>query len=92
MPLELAIHKMTGLPAANVGLKDRGLIREGYFADVTIFDPKTVIDRATFEEPNQYPVGINYVIVNGKIEVDKGARTSTLAGRPLRGPGYAATK
>ena len=92
MPLELAVHKMTGLPAANVGLKERGLIREGYFADVTIFDPKTVIDRATFEEPNQYPDGINYVIVNGKIEVDKGERTSTLAGRPLRGPGYAATK
>src|SRR5437660_758563 len=89
MPLELAIHKMTGLPAANVELKDRGLIREGYFADVTIFDPKTVIDRATFEEPNQYPIGINYVIVNGQIEVDNGKRTGTLAGRPLRGPGYA---
>jgi N-acyl-D-amino-acid deacylase len=90
MPLELAIHKMTGLPAANVGLKDRGLIREGYFADVTIFDPKTVIDRATFEEPNQYPIGINYVIVNGQIEVDNGKRTGTLAGRPLRGSGFGA--
>src|SRR2546426_6134979 len=71
MPLELAIHKMTGLPASNVGLKQPGLIREGYFADITIFDPKTVIDRATFEEPNQYPVGINFVIVNGQIEVEK---------------------
>src|SRR3989449_7551897 len=88
LPLELAIHKMTGLPASNVGLKERGLIREGYFADITIFDPKTVIDRATFEEPNQYPVGINYVIVNGQIEVDKGQRTPALAGRVLRGPGY----
>jgi dihydroorotase/N-acyl-D-amino-acid deacylase len=88
MPLELAIHKMTGLPAANVGLKERGLIREGHFADVTIFDPKTVIDRATFENPNQYPVGINYVIVNGELEVDNGKRTPALAGRPLRGPGY----
>src|SRR5438045_746040 len=57
MPLEFAIHKMTGLPAANVGLKQRGLIREGYFADITIFDPKPVIDRATFEEPNQYQLG-----------------------------------
>ncbi|HEY8203569.1 MAG TPA: D-aminoacylase [Pyrinomonadaceae bacterium] len=88
MPLEFAIHKMTGLPAANVGLKQRGLLRAGYFADITIFDPKTVIDRATFEEPNQYPVGINYVIVNGQIEVDNGARTPALAGRVLRGPGY----
>jgi N-acyl-D-amino-acid deacylase len=88
MPLELAIHKMTGLPASNVGLKERGLIRKGYFADITIFDPRTVIDRATFEDPNQYPVGINYVIVNGQLEVDNGKRTPALAGRPLRGPGY----
>jgi dihydroorotase/N-acyl-D-amino-acid deacylase len=92
MPLELAIHKMTGLPAANVGLKERGLIREGYFADVTIFDPTTVIDRATFDDPNQYPAGINYVIVNGQIEVDNGKRTAALAGRPLRGPGYASRR
>ena len=92
MPLEFAIHKMTGLPASNVGLKNRGLLREGYFADITIFDPKTVIDRATFEEPNQYPVGINFVIVNGQIEVDKGQRTPALAGRVLRGPGYCAKK
>src|SRR5215510_12018734 len=90
MPLELAIHKMTGLPASNVGLKQRGILREGYFADVTIFDPKTVIDRATFEDPNQYPVGINYVIVNGQIEVDNGKRTAANAGRPLRGPGFTA--
>jgi dihydroorotase/N-acyl-D-amino-acid deacylase len=88
IPLELAIHKMTGLPASNVGLKDRGLIREGYFADLTIFDPKTVIDRATFEEPNQYPKGINYVVVNGQIEVDNGERTPAVAARALRGPGY----
>ena len=88
LPLELAIHKMTGLPAANVGLKERGLIREGYFADITVFDPKTIIDRATFEDPNQYPLGIKYVIVNGQIEVNDGQRTPALAGRPLRGPGF----
>ena len=92
MPLEFAIHKMTGLPAANVGLKQRGLLRQGYFADITIFDPKTVIDRATFEEPNQYPVGINYVIVNGQIEVDNGQRTLVNSGRVLRGPGYVGPK
>ena len=59
---------MTGMPAARVGLKDRGLLREGMFADITIFDPKTVIDRATFEAPNQYPDGIKFVIVNGQLE------------------------
>jgi N-acyl-D-amino-acid deacylase len=92
MPLEFAIHKMTGLPASNVGLQSRGLLREGYFADLTIFDPKTVIDRATFEEPNRYPVGINFVIVNGQIEVDKGRRTPALAGQVLRGPGYSSRR
>ena len=88
LTLEQAIHKMTGMPAQRVGLRDRGLLRAGAFADVTIFDPKTVMDRATFEVPNQHPVGINYVIVNGKISVDHGKRTPALAGRALRGPGY----
>ena len=92
MSLEFAIHKMTGLPASNLGLQRRGLLHAGYFADVTIFDPKTVIDRATFEEPNQHPVGINFVIVNGQIEVDGGKRTPALAGRVLRGAGYCSKK
>jgi N-acyl-D-amino-acid deacylase len=90
LSLESAIHKMTGGPAARVGLRDRGLIREGMFADITIFDPAKVIDRATFESPNQYPTGIEYVLVNGKISVDKGQRTSALGGRVLRGAGYSA--
>ena len=88
LSLETAIHKMTGAPAARVGLRDRGLIREGMFADITVFDPGKVIDRATFEMPNQYPAGIEYVLVNGQISVDKGQRTAALAGRVLRGPGY----
>jgi dihydroorotase/N-acyl-D-amino-acid deacylase len=88
LSLEDAIHKMTGGPAARVGLKDRGQLREGTFADITIFDPRTVVDRATFESPNQYPVGIEYVLVNGQISVDKGERTPALAGQVLRGPGY----
>ena len=79
---------MTGGPAARVGLRDRGLIKEGLFADITIFDPAKVIDKATFDSPNQYPPGIEYVLVNGKISVDKRQRTSALAGRVLRGPGY----
>jgi dihydroorotase/N-acyl-D-amino-acid deacylase len=88
LTLEEAIHKMTGMPAKRVGLVDRGLLREGMFADITIFDPKQVIDRATFEVPNQHPDGIKYVIVNGRIEVDNGARTLAQSGRVLRGPGY----
>jgi dihydroorotase/N-acyl-D-amino-acid deacylase len=88
LSLESAIHKMTGGPAVRIGLKDRGFLRVGMFADVTMFDPKTVIDRATFESPNQYPVGIEYVLVNGQVSVDKGQRTSALAGQVLRGPRY----
>jgi len=88
LTLETAIHKMTGAPAARVHLRDRGLVREGMFADIVVFDPARVIDRATFEMPNQYPIGIEYVLVNGKISVDKGQRTTALAGRVLRGPGY----
>jgi N-acyl-D-amino-acid deacylase len=88
LTLAQAIHKMTGLPAKRVGLRERGVLRDGAFADITIFDPKTVIDRATFEMPNQHPVGINYVIVNGQLEVDNGQRTLALAGRVLRGPSY----
>jgi dihydroorotase/N-acyl-D-amino-acid deacylase len=88
LSLETAINKMTGAPAARVGLADRGLLREGMFADITIFDPRTVLDRATFESPNQYPVGIEYVLVNGQVNVDKGQRTPALSGRVLRGPGY----
>jgi N-acyl-D-amino-acid deacylase len=88
LTLEEAVHKMTGLSAARVGLRDRGVLREGAFADITVFDPARVRDRATFEEPNHYPDGVEYVVVNGQLEVDGGRRTAANAGRPLRGPGY----
>ena len=88
LSLESAIHKMTGAPAARVGMRDRGLLKAGLFADITIFDPARVIDRATFEMPNQYPEGIQYVLVNGQIAVDAGQRTPVLAGQVVRGPGY----
>jgi N-acyl-D-amino-acid deacylase len=88
LTLEEAVNKMTGMPAARVGLKGRGVLRAGAFADITIFDPGTVRDRATFDDPNQYPVGIEYVLVNGQVEVDREHRTDVNAGRPLRGPGY----
>ena len=79
---------MTGQPAARVGLHERGQVRAGMFADLTLFDPARVRDLATFAEPNQYPEGIEYVVVNGQLEVDKGQRTSANNGRVLRGPGY----
>jgi N-acyl-D-amino-acid deacylase len=92
LTLEQAVHKMTGMPAARVGLRDRGVLRVGAFADITIFDPARVRDRATFEQPNQYAEGINYVIINGQLAVDNGTRTTALAGRVLRGPGYRAAR
>ncbi len=88
LTLPQAIHKMTGAPARRVGLRERGLLQQGFFADITIFDPQRVIDKATFEIPNQYPEGISYVITNGQLSVDNGKRTNALAGRVLRGPGY----
>jgi dihydroorotase/N-acyl-D-amino-acid deacylase len=88
LTLEQAIRKMTGLPARRVGLRDRGVLRAGMFADITVFDPARVRDLATFEEPNRYAEGIEYVLVNGQLEVDGGRRTEVNAGRPLRGPGY----
>jgi len=84
LTLEDAVRKMTGLPAARLGLTDRGRIAEGRMADVTVFDPATVADRATFTEPHQYPAGIDYVIVNGQVTVDAGAMTAVRAGRVLR--------
>lgn len=82
--LEEAIRKMTSLPAQRIGLADRGLIREGQYADITIFNPDTVIDAATFEDPHQYPVGIEYVIINGGLAVDRGVFQKKLLGKVLR--------
>jgi len=84
MSLATAVFKMTGGPAAALGLADRGLLREGYRADVTVFDPATIIDRATFEEPHQYPAGISTTIVNGVVVVEDGRHTGARPGRVLR--------
>jgi N-acyl-D-amino-acid deacylase len=88
MPLEFAVRKMTSLPAQRVGLKDRGLLRAGMAADITVFDPATVADRATFERPHQPSVGFAYVLVNGAVVLDHGRLTAARPGRGLRGPGY----
>ena len=71
LTLKEAIHKMTFLPANAMGLKDRGLIQKGYKADLTIFDSDEIIDNGTYENPHQFPTGISYVIVNGKIVIDE---------------------
>ena len=84
LTLPQAIHKMTGGPAAAIGLVARGLLRAGYRADVTVFDPETIAERATFDEPHQYPVGIVTVIVNGVPVVDGGEHTGALPGQVLR--------
>jgi len=86
--LEFAIRKMTSLAAQRVGVVDRGLLRAGMYADITVFDPNTVIDNSTYENPQQLPTGINYVFVNGVAVLDGGKPTAALPGKAIRGPGY----
>jgi N-acyl-D-aspartate/D-glutamate deacylase len=86
--LEFAIRKMTSLAAQRVGLNERGLLKPGMYADITVFDPTTIIDRSTFEQPSQVATGVSYVLVNGVPVVDGGQVTAALPGRALRGPGY----
>lgn len=88
MPLEQAIRKITSLPAQREHLRERGLLKEGFFADVTVFDPATVGDAATYERPAQLSQGVRYVFVNGQLEYDNGRLTGITAGRALRGPGW----
>jgi N-acyl-D-amino-acid deacylase len=87
LSLPEAVRKMTSLNADKIGVKDRGRLETGKFADVTIFDHNRVIDRATFEKPHQFPIGIPYVIVNGVVVIDNEQHTGALAGRVLSGPG-----
>ena len=84
MTLEYAIRKMTSFPAQRLGIPDRGLLRDGMKADIVVFDPDTVRAPATRRQPKQYPVGIEYVIVNGQVVIEQGRHTGTLAGRALR--------
>jgi N-acyl-D-amino-acid deacylase len=84
MSIEAAIHKMTAMPARRVGLQDRGVIAEGLAADIVVLDPSTVIDRATFDDPHQLPLGILYVLVNGVLTVDGAVHTGARPGRVLR--------
>jgi N-acyl-D-amino-acid deacylase len=85
--LAQAIRRLSGLPATNLGLDRRGFLRNGYFADVVVFDPKTITDRATFEKPHQYAVGVKHVFVNGIQVLKDGEHTGAKSGRALWGPG-----
>ncbi len=87
MPLEQAIRKITSMPAQREHLTARGLIKEGFFADITIFDPTTIIDKATYAEPTQLSIGVKYVLVNGQLTFADGKLTGANPGRALRGPG-----
>lgn len=88
IPLEEAIRKSTSQPAANLGIRGRGSLSPGYFADIVVFDPGTIIDHATFAEPHQLATGVEHVFVNGVHTVREGAHTGALAGRVVRGPGW----
>jgi N-acyl-D-amino-acid deacylase len=84
LSLEDAVRKVTSMPAGKLGLADRGLVKEGFWADIVVFDPDKVIDRATYDDPHQYPEGISCVIVNGQVVVERGTLTGARPGRVLR--------
>ncbi|MBO6576610.1 MAG: D-aminoacylase [Rhodothermales bacterium] len=88
MPLEDAVRKMTSAVATRIGLQDRGLLREGFFADIAVFNADTIIDHATFDAPHQLSTGVEHVLVNGTAVVRDGAHTGALPGRAVRGPGW----
>jgi N-acyl-D-amino-acid deacylase len=87
IPMKEAIRRLSGLPATNLGLDHRGFLKEGMFADVVVFDPATIADRATFENPHQYAVGVKHVLVNGVQVIKDGDHTGAKPGRALWGPG-----
>jgi N-acyl-D-amino-acid deacylase len=88
MTLEEAVRKMSAAVAERLSIQDRGLLREGSYADVVVFNPDTVADHATFEQPHQLSTGIEYVFVNGTAVVREGKPTGSKPGRIVRGPGY----
>jgi len=88
LALEDAVHRLSGLPAQNLSLTDRGLLKKGYYADVVVFDPKTIQDHATFEKPHQYSTGVSEVLVNGQLAIKDGVPTGAKPGRFVRGRGW----
>jgi dihydroorotase/N-acyl-D-amino-acid deacylase len=92
LTLEDAIRKFTALPAARMRLTDRGVVKIGMWADLVVFDPDNIRDRATFEDPNRLSEGMQYVLVNGVAVIDGGKQTDALPGKVLRGPGFIRSK
>lgn len=90
--LQEAVYRLTGLPASNLKLNDRGFLREKYFADIVVFDPETIQDHATFENPHQYATGVEHVFVNGVQVLDNGLHTGKMPGRFVKGPGHQQNK
>lgn len=88
IPMEEAIYKLSGLPATNLKIKERGFLKENYFADIVVFDPKSIRDFATFENPMQYATGVEQVWVNGTHVLENGTHTGAFGGRFVKGPGY----
>lgn len=89
IPLNEAIHRLTGLSATNLKIDEqRGYLKEGYYADVVIFDPEAIQDKATYTNPHQYSVGVQHVFVNGEQVLENGDHTGAMPGRVVRGPGY----
>jgi N-acyl-D-amino-acid deacylase len=87
-----AIHRLAALPAANLSLKGRGLLKAGYFADVVVFHPDTIQDHATYTDPQQLATGVSYVLVNGGLALDDGKATGAHTGRVVRGRAWSAYK
>jgi N-acyl-D-amino-acid deacylase len=90
--LEEAIYKLTTLPATNLKIKKRGALKEGFYADLAIFDPNEIQDHATFDKPMQYSTGMVHVFVNGTQVLNNGEHTGALPGRVVKGPGYKVDK
>ena len=92
IPLAEAVHRLSGLPATNLELEGRGFLKDGMFADVVVFDPETIADRATFEKPHQYAVGVKHVLVNGTRVLADGEHTGARPGRAVWGQGKVAAQ
>jgi N-acyl-D-amino-acid deacylase len=90
IPLREAVRRLTSLPAENLKIEDRGALKVGNYADVVVFDPATIRDHATFEQPHQYSTGVSHVIVNGVPVLLDGEHTGATPGRFVKGPGYVA--
>ena len=84
LPVEQAIRSATGLPADILGMKDRGYLRKGAYADIAVFNPETFIDQATIEKPATYATGMRYILIGGNMAVDDGKPTEKLYGRAIR--------